>query len=64
MINILGGSWGRPESDSRRLDRYGYGPSYRLNNIGFRLAKPTITKSSNTGEDEQPDNPTTHLECT
>ena len=59
---IVGDSW----EDSAFLLRASYSirfdPSGRHDNLGFRLAKPTI--SSNTGEDEQPDNPTTHLECT
>jgi hypothetical protein len=36
--------------------------SLRCDVLGFRLVRPT--PYSNTGEDEQPDNPTTHLECT
>ena len=64
MKNLLGGFYSRDASDLPMTDRYRYDPFFPSSILGFRLAKPTTTKSSNTGEDEQPDNPTTHLECT
>jgi len=59
----LGGSWNFRASAQRAPRRIRLGPSGGGRYFAFRLAKPTTT-SSNTGEDEQPDNPTTHLECT
>lgn len=60
---IMGGSCYGVAFRALVASRYGYDPSRRYDDLGFRLTRPT-KPSSNTGEDEQPDNPTTHLECT
>ena len=37
---LRGGGWGNSSRLCRAASRYGYGPTYRLHNIGFRLVRP------------------------